>query len=168
MKRVVLLGRGGAGKSTLGRELSQLTGLPVIELDGHFWQPGLQPTEPEAWIRVQDELAQSDQWIMDGDLGPYDQLWVRLRRADTVIVLDFPFHICAWRALRRSRETMDFWWWLLTWRRVSRPKLMESLRVHAKDADISVIGSPAALRVFLREAAAGLSADALSVRRPAP
>ena len=43
MQRVVILGRGGAGKSTLARRLGELVGLPVIELDKHFWQPGLVP-----------------------------------------------------------------------------------------------------------------------------
>ena len=37
----MILGRGAAGKSTLARQLGDLTGLPVIELDTMFWQPGL-------------------------------------------------------------------------------------------------------------------------------
>ncbi len=49
---------------------------------------------------------------MDGDLGPYDQLDVRLVSADTIILLDFPLLLCAWRAMRRSRERTDFWLWL--------------------------------------------------------
>ncbi len=39
MKRVVILGRGASGKSTLARLLGEITGLPVIELDKVFWQP---------------------------------------------------------------------------------------------------------------------------------
>ncbi|HWG11945.1 MAG TPA: hypothetical protein VG268_01600 [Streptosporangiaceae bacterium] len=46
MRRVVILGRGGAGKSTLARDLSGRTGLPVAELDALFWEPG--PTAAEA------------------------------------------------------------------------------------------------------------------------
>jgi DNA-binding transcriptional LysR family regulator len=41
MRRVIILGRGGSGKSTLARCLGSITGLPVIELDKLFWQPGL-------------------------------------------------------------------------------------------------------------------------------
>jgi adenylate kinase family enzyme len=41
MKRVVILGRGASGKSTLARRLGNITGLPVIELDKIFWQAGL-------------------------------------------------------------------------------------------------------------------------------
>jgi hypothetical protein len=48
---------------------------------------------------------------MDGDFGPYDVLDVRLQAADTVVFLDFSPARCAWRAVRRSRERADFWWW---------------------------------------------------------
>jgi adenylate kinase family enzyme len=41
--RVVVLGRGGAGKSTTAARLGVLTGLPVIELDRHFWPNDLAP-----------------------------------------------------------------------------------------------------------------------------
>ena len=74
MERVVILGRGGAGKSTLAVALGAVTGLPVIELDKHFWGPGLEAMPPEKWATVQGELARADRWIMDGDLGPYDVL----------------------------------------------------------------------------------------------
>jgi adenylate kinase family enzyme len=43
MKRVAILGRGGAGKSTLAQKLSYALDLPVIELDSLFWQPDLRP-----------------------------------------------------------------------------------------------------------------------------
>ena len=115
MQRVVILGRGAAGKSVLAARLGQITGLPVIELDQHFWRPGLNATPAAEWAQTQSELTRREAWIMDGDLGPYDTaLGARLAAADTVIVLDFPFVRCAWRALRRSRERADFWRWLLS------------------------------------------------------
>ncbi|WP_328923152.1 P-loop NTPase family protein [Streptomyces griseoaurantiacus] len=112
MRRIVILGRGGAGKSTLAARLGAATGLPVIELDKHFWGPDLEAIPPDRWAAVQGELAGTDQWIMDGDLGPYDVLDVRLRRADTVLLLDYSFLRCTWQALRRSRKRADFWLWL--------------------------------------------------------
>lgn len=39
-KRILILGCGGAGKSTLARRLGAATGLPVVHLDGLYWQPG--------------------------------------------------------------------------------------------------------------------------------
>jgi adenylate kinase family enzyme len=149
MNRVIVLGRGGAGKSILARTLSELSGLPVVELDKYFWKSGLQPTGHGEWVRMQEELAAPEHWIMDGDLGPYDALWVRLRRADTVIVLDFPLSLCAWRALRRGPERGDFWRWVLTWRWASRPKLMRDIAAHAGYARLHVLRTPAAVARFL-------------------
>lgn len=48
MRRVVILGRGGAGKSTLAATVGTATGLPVVELDRHFWGPGLEPHSARA------------------------------------------------------------------------------------------------------------------------
>ncbi|WP_158555926.1 P-loop NTPase family protein [Peribacillus glennii] len=38
MKRILVVGCSGAGKSTLARQLSQLVGIPAIQLDAHYWQ----------------------------------------------------------------------------------------------------------------------------------
>ncbi|WP_089918124.1 adenylate kinase [Lentzea albida] len=149
MERVVVLGRGGAGKSTLAAALGAATGLPVVELDKHFWGPGLEATPLELWAVVQGELAAEDRWIMDGDLGPYDVLDVRLRRADTVLLLDYSFPRCAWRAVWRSRESADFWRWVWSWRRRSRPVLLEALAAHAQDAEVHVFRGPRATARFL-------------------
>jgi len=109
VERVVVFGRGGAGKSAFAGHLSQITGLPVIELDRYFWSDDLSPLSVEAWISMQEQLAAGERWIMDGDLGPYDAPAARLSRVDTVVVLDLSLVRCAWRAARRSRERADFW-----------------------------------------------------------
>ncbi|MET9230011.1 DNA topology modulation protein FlaR [Lentzea sp. NPDC003310] len=152
MHRVVILGRGGAGKSTLARTLGAATGLPVVELDKHFWGPELEPTPLDLWAIVQGELAEEERWIMDGDLGPHDVLEVRLRRADTVVVLDYSFPRCAWRALLRSREKADFWRWVWSWRRKYRPALLDAIATHAEQATVHVLKNPRATKRFLRHA----------------
>jgi adenylate kinase family enzyme len=151
MKRVVVLGPGASGKSTLARRLSEVTGLPVIELDKIFWRSGVVPTPPDEWEKVQQTLVQNQEWIMDGDLGPYDTVAVRIRAADTIIFLDFSLLRCAWRALRRSRERFDFWLWLLRYRRHSRPLLMGAIAEHAQGAKLHVLRTPEALRKFLAD-----------------
>src|SRR3984957_12488734 len=142
MRRVVILGPGGSGKSTLAVRLGQINGLPVIELDKIFWQPGLVATPREQWVEVQQRLVESQEWIMDGDLGPYDVVEVRLRAADTIIFLDFSLARCAWRALRRSRERADFWWWVLQYRRRSRPALLKAIANYAPHAELRVFRNP--------------------------
>lgn len=149
MKRVVILGRGASGKSTLGVRLGEITGLPAIELDKIFWQPGIVAMPRQEWVETQRRLVATEAWIMDGDLGPYDTVEVRLRAADTVIFLDFSLLRCGWRALRRSRERMDFWLWLVRYRRESRPFLMRMIAEHASGAEVHVLNDPDAVAKFL-------------------
>ena len=151
MKRVVIVGRGASGKSTLARRLADITGLPVIEVDKIFWQPGLIATPRARWVVMQEKLVAGDRWIMDGDLGPYDAVEVRLRAADTIILLDFSLVRCAWRAIRRSRERGDFWRWLLAYRYRSRPILKAAIANHAPNAVLHVFRSPKALGRFVAE-----------------
>jgi len=149
MKRVVILGPGASGKSTLAKRLGEITGLRVIELDKIFWQPGLVRIPRDKWVELQLKLVGESGWIMDGDLGPYDAIEVRLRAADTVIFLDFSLFRCAWRAIRRSWEPVDFWLWLLRYRRRSRPLLMKAVSNHAAASTIHLLGDPDAVRQFV-------------------
>ena len=142
VQRVVVLGRGGAGKSTAAVRLGQITGLPVVELDKHFWSSDLRPLSKPEWARLSSDLAAQDRWVIDGDLGPYDVLAPRLHRADTVLVLDYGLLRCVWQSLRRSREGADFWRWVLTWRRRSRPTLLRAIAEHAPTATCHVVTNP--------------------------
>jgi adenylate kinase family enzyme len=153
MKRVVILGRGASGKSTLAARLGEITALPVIELDRVFWGPGLVATPRDQWVIVQEKIVAEEKWIMDGDLGPYDAVEVRLRAADTIILLDFAFVRCAWRTIRRSRERADFWRWLLAYRWRCLPIVMKAIADHAANAKVYVFRNPEALTRFVTEAA---------------
>ena len=139
MKRVIVVGPGAAGKSTLAARLGGITRLPVIELDTLFWRPR--------------QLAAQESWIIDGDLGPYDVLDIRLQAADAIVFLDFSPLRCAWRAIRRSPERADFWKWLLLYRRRSRPVLRQAIAAHAGDADVYVLPTPRAVRRFVTKIA---------------
>jgi adenylate kinase family enzyme len=153
MRKVVILGRGGAGKSVLSRRLSDVTGIPATELDPLFWQAGLAPMEPSRWDACQHELIKRESWILDGDLGPYDTaLGARLHAADTIVVLDFGFLRCAWRTLRRGREQPEYWRWIWSYRRRSRPEIMRTIRSQAPHANLYVLRTPAMARAMLLRA----------------
>jgi adenylate kinase family enzyme len=148
----VILGRGGAGKSALARELSSLTGIPAVELDSVFWQHGSSPTPAEEWVVRQRDLLAGKSWILDGDLGPYDSgLGARLAAADTIIVLDFGLARCVWRTLRRGRAQAEYWHWVLSYRRRYLPKLLVAIAAHLPRAQAHVLRNPAAVRRFLAE-----------------
>ena len=153
MRKVVILGRGGAGKSALSRQLSDVTGIPAVELDALFWQPGPAPMDPSRWAACQQELLQRSCWILDGDLGPYDTaLEARPRAADTIVVMDFTFLRCAWRTLRRGREQAEYWRWVWTYRRRSLPRVMQAISSEAPHAKLHVLRNPAMVQRFAGKA----------------
>ena len=87
MERVMIIGSGGAGKSTLARELGRRTGLPVFHLDAAYWKPGWEPTPREEWAQRVEELACGPRWIIDGNYS--NTMDDRLKHADTIIFLDY-------------------------------------------------------------------------------
>ena len=99
MKRILILGCCGAGKSTFARLLSEKIGIGIIHLDKEYWNPGWVETPKGEWEDKVKELVKQEEWIMDGNyLGSLD---IRLPRADTIIYLDRSTHVCLFRVLKR-------------------------------------------------------------------
>ena len=93
MERVMIIGCGGAGKSTLARKLGEKTGLPVVHLDQIWWEPGnwQHLEKPEFDGRLCAEM-EKEQWILDGNFNR--TIEARLEKCDTVIYLDYPRIVC--------------------------------------------------------------------------
>ncbi len=104
-QRILLIGCGGAGKSTLAREMGRRTNLPVVHLDRLYWRPGWVKTEATEWNRVLEEALSADQWIMDGNYG--GTLPLRFQACDAVVFLDLPRWLCFGRVLKR--RVAAFW-----------------------------------------------------------
>lgn len=100
MRRVVVVGSGGSGKSTFSTELGRITGLPVIHLDREYWRPGWEETPKDEWNARVAELLAGESWIMDGNFGGTREM--RMRAADTIIFLDLPRRVCLYRILKRT------------------------------------------------------------------
>ena len=93
MERVMVIGCGGAGKSTLARKLGEKTGLPVVHLDQIWWAPGnwQHIEKPEFDEKLALEL-EKPRWILDGNFNR--TIEARLEVCDTVIYLDYPRLVC--------------------------------------------------------------------------
>ncbi len=104
-RHVVVTGLAGSGKSTFALALAARTGLPVLHLDLHFWQPGWVAPSESAWRDIQRGVLAGDAWIADGNYK--ETLDLRLELADTVVVLDLPWWRCSGRALRRGFRMPD-------------------------------------------------------------
>lgn len=113
MKKVLIIGSSGAGKSTFSRRLSEKTGLPVIHLDVLFWKPNWVESDKEEWKKNLENAMTGESWIMDGNFS--GTIPMRLEKCDTVIFLDMPRVLCVYRILKR----------LVTYRKGTRPDMAE-------------------------------------------
>jgi adenylate kinase family enzyme len=158
MQRVMIIGPCGSGKSTLARELAPRLGLPLVHMDQLGWQAGWIETEKaELHARLADAVAQ-DAWLIEGNYG--STLAPRLERADSVIYLDFPIHLCMWRLLWRvsslrgqsrpdmpegcpERFDLGFFWYVLNWNNGPRPRTERAIAPYSDK--VIRLSSPRAL-----------------------
>lgn len=142
MKRVMVIGCCGAGKSTFSRELHSITSLELIHLDSYYWKSNWTETKKEEWKETVSELSLRDSWIIDGNYG--GTMDIRIARADTIIYLDFPTMACLWRITKRTfkyynktrpdmpegcpeRIDLDFYMYVATFNWKRRKSLLKKL-----------------------------------------
>jgi adenylate kinase family enzyme len=164
MQRVLVIGAGGAGKSTFAARLGQRTGLPVIHLDREYWQPGWIEPSREAWKATVARLIAGERWILDGNFG--GSMDVRLQACDTVVFLDMRRLTCMRRVLMRrlrhrgsarsdmtpgcnEKLSLDFLWWIWTYPARRRPAVLQRLQALRSDQAAVVLRSDAEVERFL-------------------
>lgn len=165
MKRVVVLGPGGAGKSTFARRLGEITGLPVIHLDRMYWKRGWVKTEKNKWRESVEREIAKPAWLIDGNFGGTREM--RMRAADTIIFLDLPRWLCLYRIVKRriihigrSRPEMaegcyekldpEFIAWVWNYRKKSGQRAVEELK-GMKDKRIVFLRSTGEVSAFLQD-----------------
>ena len=164
MRRVLVIGCPGAGKSTLTRALAETLGLPAVYLDRLWWKSGwINRTRAEFDARLDAALA-GDAWVMDGNY--LRTLPRRLERCDAVLFPVCPTRPCLFRALRRilrwrgrtrpdmaegcpERLAPAFIRWIWDFHRTQRPRVLELLSAWKGEAHI--FRSPAQCAAFLAQ-----------------
>lgn len=168
MKKVLVIGSGGAGKSTLAARLGKLLKIEVFHLDVLYWNPGWVETPKPAWRKTVEELVRRETWILDGNYS--GTLDLRLEACDTVVFLDVARTLCLWRVLKRAtmyrrggrpdmaegcREKLDlqFMLWIWSYPKRTRPKVLELLNRCSQSKTVIRLRTQAEMERFLAKVA---------------
>lgn len=143
MKRVLIIGSPGTGKTTFARKLALKTGLPLVHLDLYYHNKTknyYHEINKQAWHSQVDELISQDKWIIDGNYN--STLEARVKRADTIIFFDLARRKAVTGVFKRRlvlhnkiRDDMPSYWkehidwkfvrYVWKFNKNKRPKIME-------------------------------------------
>jgi adenylate kinase family enzyme len=165
MRRILVIGSGGSGKSTVATRLGALLNLEVSHLDKFFWQPGWVKPATEDWVQTVTELMNRDSWILDGNYS--GTLELRFQKCDTIIFLDLSRWLCLWRIVRRvlryrndlrpdmaegcqEKLDLEFVRWVWNYPHRTKPKVVKLLRERCDGKEIVWLRSRREVEGFLR------------------
>lgn len=166
VRRIMIVGQPGAGKSTLAARLGERTGLPVIHIDKIHWQAGWVERSKAEKTRLCHEAEQQDRWVFEGG---HSATWPsRLARADMLVWLDLPVWLRLWRVFRRAivgfgrtrpdmaegcperlRSLPEFITYIWTTRRSAQQKLQKLLQSAPDECEVVRLQSDADSAAFL-------------------
>ena len=164
MERIIVIGCGGAGKSTLARKLGEVLDLPVVHLDKLFWKPGWVETSREEFDALLAQELAKDKWIMDGNFNR--TMPERIKRCDTIIYLDFSRLACLMGVLKRvittygkvrpdmgegcpERIDLEFLKWVWNFNKNKRESYYKLLN-EAENVETIVLKNRRAVKLFLK------------------
>ncbi len=150
MKKVIVIGCPGSGKSTFSRALSEKTHLPLHHLDLLYWNSDRTTVSKEVFCERLQNVLVLDRWIIDGNYG--STMEMRMAECDTVIFLDFSLEVCIggirqrqgklrpdmpWIETEDDEEFLEF---IKNYNTQSRPKVLELLEKY-KEKNIVIFKS---------------------------
>ena len=158
MKKVIVIGCPGSGKSTVSRALHNKTGIPLYHLDMMYWNADKTTVEKSVFLERLSAVFEKDEWIIDGNYGSTMEL--RMAACDTVIFLDYPLDVCL-DGIRERRgkprsdmpwieteEDAEFTEFIKNYNEQQKPKVLELLKKYG-DKNIVILGSREESNAFL-------------------
>ena len=158
MKRVIVIGCPGSGKSTVSRALHNKTGIPLYHLDMMYWNADKTTVEKSVFFERLSAVLKKDEWIIDGNYGSTMEL--RMAACDTVIFLDYPLDVCLdgikerrgkprsdmpWIEIEEDAEFIEF---IKNYNEQQKPKVLELLEKYS-DKNIVILKSREQADAFL-------------------
>ena len=158
MKKIIVIGCPGSGKSRLSRALHNKTGIPLYHLDMMYWNADKTTVEKSAFLERLSAVLEKDRWIIDGNYGSTMEL--RMAACDTVIFLDYPREVCLdgikerrgkprsdmpWIETEEDAEFIEF---IKNYNEQQKPKVLELLE-KCSDKNIVIFKSREEANAFL-------------------
>ncbi|MBQ7359609.1 MAG: adenylate kinase [Lachnospiraceae bacterium] len=103
MKKAIVIGCPGSGKTTFSEKLHNCTGLPLFYLDAIWHKPDRTHISREEFDQRLAEIGELEEWIIDGNYSR--TIEVRLKMCDTVFLFDLPTEVCLQGATERLGKT---------------------------------------------------------------
>ncbi len=161
MKKVIVIGCPGSGKSVFSRQLHAITGLPLYPLDLIRWRADKTFLTKEQMLEEVRKLVAADEWIIDGNYGATMEL--RMAHCDTIIFLDYPTEVCYEGIMaRRGTARPDMPWVepvdevdpefvdsVLQYNAVNRPIVLERIQKYADGREVYVFQGREEAAAFL-------------------
>ena len=92
MKKIIVIGCPGSGKSRLAKKLHTISGIPLYHLDMLYWNTDKTTVEKRLFLERLGDAMSKEEWIIDGNYA--STMEIRMKACDTVIFLDFPTNTC--------------------------------------------------------------------------
>ena len=158
MKKVIIIGCCGSGKSTFARQLHAGTGIHLFHLDQLNWNENKTTVEKEVFLKRVQDVIQKDSWIIDGNYG--SSIEMRMQACDTVFFLDYPVDICIQGIHERvGKVRTDIPWvedevdedlieFVRNYEKEDRPEILELLSKY-KEKDIHIFRNRKDAKIYL-------------------